>query len=327
LVPSLVLVALLFSTTASAQEQRDSLLNQVAPRDSTSHTKSIGSGGGDEVIVNTDLISFNVTVTDKSGHHIPGLPRTAFTILDEKRAQEISFFGEDDSPISVVIVFDLTASMTGEKVRRAREAIARFMETSHKDDEYFLITLQGGGVYLALDSTRDHQAVIDKLTHVAPRGATALYDACYLGVNKVLQGTRKRRAMLLISDGLDNNSRYTFEELHTIVKESDVAIYSIGVGEKENNEHSFPSGKTILESLAAATGGKFFQPQTGEEMYDVFERIALELRFQYTIGYKPSNFTPDGRWHDLKVKINPPPGSPRLSVRYRSGYYALATPR
>ena len=323
---SLVLVALFFSSTANAQQTSDSLLNRVAPTTSSSPTKSSDTAFDDQVTVNTDLISFNVTVTDKFGKHISGLPQSAFTIFDEKRPQEISFFGEDDSPISVGIIFDLTGSMTEEKVRRAREALARFMETSHNDDEYYLITLQKGEVFLSLDRTRDHKAVIDKLTHVNPRGPTPLYDACYLGLNQVLQGTRPRRALLVISDGQDNRSHYTFDELRRMLMESDVIIYSIGVGEKGNDDLTL-YGEEVLTDIAKVTGGKYFHPQTAEEMSDVFERIALELRHQYTIGYKPSDFTTDGKWHRIKVKIAPPAGLPRLLIRHRSGYYALANSR
>jgi Ca-activated chloride channel homolog len=323
---SLVLVALFFSSTASAQQTSDSLTTRAAPMTSRSPTKSSDTALDDQVTVNTDLISFNVTVTDKSGQHISGLPQSAFTIFDEKRPQEISFFGEDDSPISVGIVFDLTGSMTEKKVRRAREALAQFMETSHQDDEYYLITLQNGGVVLSLDRTRDHIAVIDKLTHVTTHGPTALYDACYLGLNQVLRGTHPRRALLLISDGQDNHSHYTFEELRRMLKESDVVIYSIGIAERGNDDLTL-YGEEVLTDMAKETGGKFFHPQTAEAMSDAFERIALELRHQYAIGYRPSDFTTDGKWHHLKVKIDPPAGSPRLFIRHRSGYYALANAR
>jgi Ca-activated chloride channel family protein len=325
----LALCALFFTSSASVQQQRDSLLTRMASATSTSTVNSSDSAAADDdeqIIVNTDLISFNVTVTDKSGQHISGLPQTAFTIFEEKKPQEISFFGEDDSPISVGIVFDLTGSMTEEKVRRAREAIARFMETSHKDDEYYLITMRDGRAFLSLDRTRDHQAVIAKLTHANPHGATALYDACYLGLNKVLRGRLQRRALLLISDGQDNNSRYTFEELDRMASESDVTIYSISVAEKGNEDLTI-YGDGVLTDIATRTGGKFFRPGKAEEMHEVFERIALELRHRYAIGYRPTNFTTDGKWRRLKVKVDPPPGSPRLFLRYRSGYYAHATSR
>lgn len=320
LASSLVLVALCFSPTADVQQKSGSLLNRVAPATSG----DVATDG--EVVVNADLISFNVTVTDKLGHHVNGLPKTSFTVFDEKRPQEISFFAEDDSPISVGIVFDLTGSMTEEKVRRAREALAHFMETSHEDDEYFLITLRDGRAFLALDKTHDHQAVLDKLTGGTTSGGTALYDACYLGLNKVLRGTRPRRALLLISDGQDNDSRYTFEELSRVLKESDVVVYSIGVAEK-GNEYLTLYGEEVLRDMAAVTGGKFFQPRNAEEMYDVFERIALELRRQYAIGYRPPDFKTNGKWRSVKVKVAPPPGSPRLFIRHRSGYYALANQR
>ena len=325
LVSGLVLIALFLASTASVQRQGDSSPNRVAP---APVLPAVGgdSGSDDEVVVNADLISLNVTVTDQFGRCINGLPRTSFTVFDDRRPQEISFFAEDDSPISVCIVFDLTGSMTEEKVKRAREAIARFMETSHKDDEYFLITMRDGGAALSLDKTRDQQAVIDRLTRVTPYGNTALYDACYLGVNRVLRGTRPRRALLLISDGQDNNSLYTFEELRRMLEESDVVIYSVGVAEQDN-ERSTLYGEQILRDMAAVTGGKFFRPHTAEEMYETFERIALELRRQYAIGYRPSNFATDGKWRRVRVKVAPPPGSPRLFIRHRSGYYALTTPR
>lgn len=325
MVSSLVLVALFLSSTASVQQQSDSVLNRITPT-TTQPADSSDAAADEQLIVNTDLISFNVTVMDKFGHCINGLPQTAFTVFDEKRPQDISFFVEDDSPISIGIVFDLTGSMTEEKVRRAREAIARFMETSHKDDEYFLLTLREGGVFLSLDWTRDQEALIARLTGVAPGGNTAFYDACYLGVNKALRGAHTRRALLLISDGQDNSSRYTFEELSAMLKETDVIIYSIGIAETDN-EYLTLYGEEILRDMAAVTGGKFFQPRTTEEMYDVFEHIALELRRQYAIGYRPTNLTADGKWRRIKVKVAPPPGSPRLFVRHRSGYYAPASPR
>src|SRR5215212_8720726 len=195
LVSGLCLVALFSSPSASVQQPDDAPRVRVRPA-------AAGEEPDDDerLVVNTDLISFNVTVTDGAGRCVAGLPQSAFTVLEGKRAQEISFFGEDDSPVTVGIVFDLTGSMTDAKLRRAREALAHFMETSHKDDDYYLVTLENGGAALPLAETLDR---------VVPHGKTALYDACYVGVNKVLRGAHRRRALLLISDGQDNNSHYT----------------------------------------------------------------------------------------------------------------------
>jgi Ca-activated chloride channel family protein len=276
----------------------------------------------DRVIINTDLISFNVTITDQYGRFVTGLPKSAFTVLDDKQPQEITFFSDEDAPVSLGIVFDLTGSMSGGKVKRAREALDHFFETSLEGDEYFLITLQNGRANLALDRTRDSQAVLNKLTFVQSRGTTAFYDACYLGVDKVTHGTHPKRALLVISDGQDNNSRYTFKELRRLVKESDVIIYAIGI-EEERDGTLASDGQSILDDIAAMSGGKAFFPQNSAEMDDVFENIALELRHQYVIGYRPPNFNANGKWHHLKVKINPPRGLPHLFVRSRNGYYAL----
>lgn len=324
LVTSLVLVALFLPPAAAVQRKGDAApkVTALAPP----HAEAADAVGDEQVVVNADLISLRVTVTDKSGRSVNGLPQSAFTIFDEKRQQEISFFDEDDSPVTVGIVFDLSGSMTEAKVKRAREALARFMETGHDDDEYYLITLQHGGATLALNGTRDHEAVLDKLAKVAGHGKTALFDACHLGVNKVLKGAHRRRALLLISDGQDNNSHHTFEELRTVLTESDVSVYSIGVGEAGNDEQSI-RGDEVLRDVAEATGGEFFRPGSSEEMYEVFERIALELRRQYSIGFRPTGFTPDGKWHRLKVKLAQTPDRPRLFVRYRSGYYAPSDSR
>jgi Ca-activated chloride channel homolog len=319
LVSGLCLVALFSSPSASVQQPDGAPQVRVRPA-------AAGDADDERFVVNTDLISFNVSVTDSAGRCIAGLPQSAFTVLEGKRAQEISFFGEDDSPITVGIVFDLTGSMTDAKLRRAREALAHFMETSHKDDDYYLVTLENGGAALPLAGTRDHAAVIEMLDRVVPHGKTALYDACYVGVNKVLRGAHRRRALLLISDGQDNNSHFTFDELHDLLTESDVSVYSICVAEKGNDEPTV-KGEKILRDISAVTGGRFFQPGSAEEMYEVFERIALELRRQYAIAYRPSDIATDGRWHSLRVKLSPPPGSPRLFARYRGGYYAPAVGR
>ncbi len=219
------------------------------------------------VIVNTDLITFTVTVTDTYGRYVSGLAKNAFTVLDEKKAQEITFFSDDDAPVSVGVIFDVSGSMSGDKVRRARDALSKFIQTSHNSDEYFLIAFN-------------------------------------------------QRAQLF--------SRYTFSELRRLLKESDVVLYGIGIlsGSDAGSQMGM-EGQGILDELASVSGGKAFFPRSNAEMDDIFEQIALELRHQYSIGYKPVNFTSNGRWHKIKVKVTPPRGLPRLFVRSKEGYYAL----
>jgi Ca-activated chloride channel family protein len=314
-------------TTASAQPQSGQKPTTEAPAQKVdpqpAGPQKPGRDVDGPVIVNTDLITFTVTVTDTYGRFVSGLGKNAFTVLDDKKPQEITYFSDDDSPVSVGVIFDVSGSMGGEKVKRARDALSKFIQTSHNSDEYFLIAFNSRA-QLLLDKTRDGNAVLDKLTFIQTRQNTALYDACYLGVEKVQRGAHPKRALLLISDGQDNNSRYTFNELRRLLKESDVVLYGIGI--LSGGDAGSPlgmEGQGILDELASVSGGKAFFPRSAPEMDDIFEQIALELRHQYSIGYKPSIFSNDGRWRKVKVKVTPPRGLPKLFVRSKEGYYAI----
>jgi Ca-activated chloride channel family protein len=284
------------------------------------------SGDDRPQIVNTDLINLSVTLTDNYGRYVTGLTKDAFKVWDDKDEQEIQFFSDDDAPISMGVIFDVSGSMGRDKLDRAREALRHFVETSHDQDEYFLIGFNSRA-QLLMDRTRDSDAMLDKLTFVESHGNTALYDACYLGVERVTRGAHQKRALLVISDGQDNNSRYTFSELRRLLKETDVLIYAIGIVERGAPGTLDASGQAILDELASVSGGRAFFPETAAEMNEIFERIAIELRHQYSIAYKPKNFTNDGRWHKIKVKVNPPRGLPHLYVRTKDGYYATTNPR
>jgi Ca-activated chloride channel family protein len=164
---------------------------------------------------------------------------------------------------------------------------------------------------------------LDKFTLVKPGGNTALYDAVYLGAERVTRGTHQKKAMVIISDGQDNASRYNFGEVRRMLKETDVTIYGVGVLDRgDSGSVMGMQGQAFLDELTSVTGGKAFYPQTNVELDEIFERIALELRHQYSIGFTPKDFTPDGKWHKVKTKVKPPRGLSRLTVRTREGYYA-----
>jgi len=276
--------------------------------------------------IKTDLVTLTLTVTDPYGRYVSGLDKKAFTITDNNKEQEISFFSDSDAPISVGILFDVSGSMNGEKINKARKALERFISTSHPMDEYFLIAFNSRA-QLLLDRTRNGEAVLDKLTLVKPRENTALYDAVYLGVERVTRGSHQKRALLIISDGQDNASRYNFGEVRRLMKESDVVTYAVGIIDRGDAGSAVGmQGQAFLDELSSVTGGKSFYPQTDVEMDEIFERIALELRHQYSIGYIPKDFQPDGKWRKVKVKVKPPRGLPRLTVRGREGYYATPNP-
>lgn len=272
--------------------------------------------------IKTDLVTFTLTVTDLYGRYVSGLTKSAFTVSDSNQEQEITYFSDVDAPVSLGILFDVSGSMSGDKIQKARKALSRFINSSHPNDEYFLIAFNSRA-QLLLDRTRDGDAVLQKLTLVNPRQNTALYDAVYLGIEKVTRGAHQKRALLIISDGQDNASRYNFGEVRRLMKESDVVTYAVGIldsGDAGSQEGM--QGQAFLDELTSVTGGKSFYPASDIEMDEIFERIALELRHQYSIGYTPKDFQPDGKWRKVKVKVKPPRGLPRLTVRSREGYYA-----
>jgi Ca-activated chloride channel family protein len=274
------------------------------------------------VSVKTDLVTLTLTVTDLYGRYVSGLTKNAFTIMDNGQEQEITFFGDSDAPVSVGILFDVSGSMSGEKIQKARAALSKFINSSHPSDEYYLIAFNSRA-QLLLDRTRDGEAVLSKLTLVNPRQNTALYDAVYLGLDRVTRGSHQKKALLIISDGQDNASRYNFGEVRRLMKESDVVTYAVGI--LDGRDAASPmgmQGQAFLDELSSVTGGKSFYPNSDVEMDEIFERIALELRHQYSIGYTPADFQPDSKWRKVKVKVKPPRGLPRLTVRSREGYYA-----
>lgn len=274
------------------------------------------------VRVKTDLVTVTATVTDIYGRYVSGLTKNAFSVLDNGVPQDITFFSDSDAPVSLGIIFDVSGSMSGEKIGKARKALSRFVLTSHPMDEYFLIAFNNRA-QLLLDRSRDGDAVLQKLTLVQPRSNTALYDAVYLGIEKVSRGAHQKRALLIISDGQDNASRYNFSEVRRLMKESDVVAYSIGiVGRGDTVTGMGLQGQAFLDEISSVTGGKSFYPESDVEMDEIFERIALELRHQYALGYTPRDFEPNGNWRRVKVKVKPPRGLPRLTVRSRDGYYA-----
>src|SRR5215813_2794230 len=276
-------------------------------------------------IEKTDLVSLPVTVTDAYNRLLTGLDRQHFEVYEDIVKQEISFFSDDDAPVNLGIVFDVSGSMKG-KLDRAREALKAFIQTSHSDDDFFLVGFNQRANLLA--EFTDGESLANKLTLVDPKGQTALYDAAYLGIEKVKQGRHNRNAILLISDGQDNSSRYTYGELRKLLKEAGVQIYCIGIVEIGGGAGGTldMQGQAILEEIAQTTGGKAFFPKSGAELEEITSRIALELRHQYSIGYIPTNVKHDGQWHKVKVNVKPPKGWPTtLKALHKEGYYAGAS--
>ncbi|HWQ33817.1 MAG TPA: VWA domain-containing protein [Blastocatellia bacterium] len=277
---------------------------------------------GKRVIVQTETVNLMVTVTDPYNRLVTGLDKQNFEVFEDKVKQDIAFFNDDDAPVSMGVIFDVSGSMKN-KLDRAREALKAFVDTSHQDDDFFLVGFNQRANLLG--EFMDGSSLVNKFNLVDARGQTALYDAAYLGVEKVKQGRHQKRAMLLISDGQDNSSRYTYGELRKLLKEANVQIYCIGIVEMGGGSGNSldMQGQAILEEISQVTGGKAFFPRSPAELEDAVTRIALELRHQYSIGYYPTNADRNGQWRKIKVSVKPPRGFPHLTVRAREGYYAV----
>ncbi len=267
-----------------------------------------------------DLVLVPVTITDPLNRLVTGLDRENFRVFEGNQAQEIKHFSSEDSPVSLGVIFDMSGSMSS-KIERAREAVIEFFKTANPQDEFFLITFADQPDEVS-DFTQSVEDLQNKLVFTVPKGRTALLDAIYLGVSKMRQAKYPKKALLIISDGGDNHSRYTEGEIKNLVKEADVLVYAIGI-----YDHYFPTeeerlGPQLLSDVSELTGGRAFTIDNPNDLADVATKIGIELRNQYVLGYRPKNPVRDGKWRKIKIKLNPPKGLPPLKVYAKTGYYA-----
>ena len=275
---------------------------------------------GSFIRANVDLVLVPVTVTDPLNRLVTGLEQADFRVFENNSEQQIKSFASEDAPVSIGIIFDLSGSMTS-KLLRAREAILQFIKTANPQDEFFIIGFNDRPELIE-DFTGSVDEIQARLANIHAGHRTALLDAIYYGIIKMKDAHHQRKALLVVSDGGDNSSRYTENEVRAEVREADVQIYSIGIFDPYAPTPEERTGPQLLDDISTATGGRMFRVDDVDEMSDIAEKISTELRNQYVIGYKPGDLTRDGKWRKVKVKVNPPPGLPPLTVYARTGYYA-----
>jgi Ca-activated chloride channel family protein len=270
--------------------------------------------------MNVDMVLVPITITDPMNRLVTGLEKEDFQIFENSGEQRISSFASEDAPVSIGIVFDLSGSMSS-KLMRARDSILQFIKTANPEDEFFVIGFNDRPELIE-DFTNSVEDIEARLATVRSGHRTALLDAIYYGVEKMKEARHQRKALLVVSDGGDNRSRYTEGEVRAQVKEADVEIYSIGIFDPYAATPEERSGPGLLNDLSEETGGRLYRVDDLAEMGDIAEKISTELRNQYVIGYTPKDMNRDGKWRKVKVKLNPPPGLPQLTVHARTGYYA-----
>lgn len=277
-----------------------------------------------------------VTVTDSKGAMLTGLGRESFTVLDGGRPSELVSFESGDMPATVGVLLDASGSMTAgreSKLVRARNALLRFFRNSNAADEFFLIAFNHEP-QLLLGMSNDPAAVLgalDRYGAARGRGLTALYDALYLALNQAARGKHRKRAVVIVTDGHDNASRYTFREVERMIKESDVTVYAVGITGPEDDSALTYDWRSTLEALAKLSGGRALFPRGGQELNSAMEAVADELRSQYVIGFAPASDGDRDGWHEVRVKlkeIRDGRGKKLKTVlRTRAGFYDVPPAR
>ncbi|HXN23487.1 MAG TPA: VWA domain-containing protein [Candidatus Dormibacteraeota bacterium] len=277
---------------------------------------------GQSIRIAVDLALVNITITDPYNRLVTGLEQDNFRVFEDNVEQEVVHFSSEDVPISIGVIFDLSGSMSN-KVDKARSAAVQFFKTANPQDEFFLVSFNERAE-LTSPFTQSVEDLQQRMLYTTAKGRTALLDAIYLGLSEMRGARNPKRALLIISDGGDNHSRYNERDIKNFVKESDVQIYAIGIynplGYRPTNEEV--NGPTLLSELTELTGGRVFNVENLGDLPDVATKIGMELRNQYVLGYRPSNHTHDSKWRKIKIKLHAPKGLPPLNVYSKTGYYA-----
>jgi Ca-activated chloride channel homolog len=267
-----------------------------------------------------DLVLVPVTITDAMDRPVIGLDRDNFRLFENKKPQDIKHFSSEDAPISLGIIMDTSGSMR-DKIERAREAVTEFCETANPQDEFFLITF-ADRPHLAVDFTASPSKVENELVVTHSQGQTALLDAIYMGIEKMRQARYGRKALLIISDGGDNHSRYDEREVKSAIKEADVMVYAVGIYDRYFHSTEEQLGPQLLQDFASVTGGQEFTLGNPNDLPAVTRKVGLQLRYQYVLGYQPASAPHDGKWHKINVKLAVSKKAPFLRVQAKAGYYA-----
>jgi len=266
--------------------------------------------------VGVETVFLKVSVTDPLNRCVTGLEKEHFKVYEDKVEQSIVSFTQEPAPVSVGLILDVSGSMKdNDNIQKAKSAIVRFLENGNRDDEYALITFNERTT-LVQNFTHQSSTIRNEIALKQAGGRTALFDAVYMGLDQVKAAKNEKKALILITDGEDNTSRYTISEVREFAKESDVQIYAIG------EQGNLGYGRGLLENIVSLTGGRAFFPDNFNTLDYYIDLIHAELRNQYVLGYNPTNKTHDGAWRKIQVKLDPPEGLPKLIVHAKEGYYA-----
>ncbi len=274
--------------------------------------------------VHSDLVVIPVTVTDGKGRVVAGLQKDQFELYEDKVQQAITQFDTEDAPVSIGLIFDASDSMQP-RMAQARAAVNELLDHANGQDEFFLVRFSTRAD-LTCPLTSDREEVRQRMQSLEVGGSTALLDAVLMGIDELKQAHHTRKALVIISDGEDNSSHIAESRFRELVKQSDVLIYAIGIGDSNNFTGSFNNyrltGSPLLNEIATETGGRLFQVSKLKQLPEVTATIGSWLRSQYVLGYVSSNDERNGRYRRIQLKLTRPKGYPKLHASWRLGYYA-----
>jgi Ca-activated chloride channel family protein len=311
----ILLVFVLIARTAFNQSQ--------GPLQPPTQPTSAQGKSADGIKVDVNLALVNVTITDPLNRLVTGLEKENFRVYEDGVEQEVVTLSREDVPVSIGLIFDMSGSMS-DKVDKARQAAVEFMRTANPLDQFLLVSFNDRAE-LTSGFTNSVEELKNRMMFTASRGRTALLDAVYLSLSQMRDAHNGKRALLIISDGGDNHSRYSENDVKKLLKEADCQLYAIGIydpiGIRSRSSEEL-NGPSLLSELTEMTGGRVFPVGNLSELPDIAAKIGMELRNQYVLGYKPSNGQHDGIWRKIKVKLKPPKALPPLNVYAKTGYYA-----
>src|SRR5882724_4646874 len=278
---------------------------------------------GQAVHLDVELALVNVTVTDPYNRLVTGLEPDNFRIFEDNIEQEVVNFSSEDVPISIGVILDHSGSMAN-KLTKAKQAAFQFFKTANPQDEFFLVGFNDHAELLS-PFTKNVEDLQSHMLYTSAKGSTALLDAVYLGLSQMRGARNAKRALLIISDGGDNHSRYGDKDIKRLVREADTQLYSIGIFDPFEYRSRTPeelTGPSLLTEVTELTGGRAFTVENLNDLPDIAAKIGMELRNQYILGYHPSHKARDARWRKIKVKLRTPKGLPPLTAYAKTGYYA-----
>ena len=314
---------LLLCSVAVCEQPKGELAGANRP-ESNAGVSSDAGRSVTKISVTSDLVVIPVTVTDGKGRVVNGLQKEHFTLYEDKVEQAIAQFAAEDAPVSIGLVFDSSGSM-GPKLQKAREAVAALLNNANPEDEFFLVQFNQRAE-LVVGMTTHNEEIRNRAASVYASGSTALLDAVTLALNEMKKAGHSRKAIIIISDGEDNSSHCSVNELKEAVRAADVLIYAIGIPDSIASSQVWPppgpTGSALLSEIAKQTGGRLFEVTRLKQLPEIAAKISAWLRNQYVLAYTPNNPEKNGGYHRIQVKIDKPKGFPRLHAFWRLGYYS-----